>query len=234
MRKKVSFILKICIVIFSFLGIILAMLFAKRDGYSHWSKRLLYFTQLSNLWIGLASLTVALYTILQKQGKHFEGLYLTRFIFTVSITITGVVYCTLLAPFAEDDFPAWTFGNIVTHVVVPILAITDFIIDDRQFSLSKTKTLLSTVPPLAYFIIVSVLCVNNFDFGRGDPYPYFFLNFYSQAKIFGFVPGDFTSGNYPQLGAFYWIVLFLLMVLGFAYLLRYIHLKLHKPKSQVG
>ena len=225
MRKKISLILKILICSFAFLGIALAMVFAQQDGYSHWSKRLLYFTQQSNLWIGAICLIIATLQLTKSEKGASSVLYLIRFIFTVSITVTGVVYCTLLAPFADENFNAWSFGNVITHVIVPALSIADFIIDDAQYNCSKKQVFLTTVPPLAYFIFATVLCVNMVDFGRGDPYPYFFLNYYSEAGLFGFVHGDL-----PQLGSVYWIILFLGMVLGLGYLYRRIHVKAHNAK----
>ena len=44
---------------FALFGVLLACIYAKRDGYSAWPRRMLYFTQQSNLWIAAASFAFA-------------------------------------------------------------------------------------------------------------------------------------------------------------------------------
>ena len=66
-----------------------------------------------------------------------------------------------------------------------------------------------------YFLFTGVLEFFGVDFGRGVAYPYFFFNFRSPVGLFGVSP----TGPYPfYLGAFYWLILFMLIVLGFGFL----------------
>ena len=213
MRKKISFGLKITTATASLVGVLLSFFAAQNDGYSHWSKRLLYFTGLSNLWL---SLTLIVLLLLFPFGRRADTVwgkraYLLKYIFTVSITVTGFVYCAFLAPFADKSYHSWSFPNLLTHVFTPILGIADFFVDDTPIPLKKRHILYSTIPPLGYFVFASTLHLWNVDFGRGDTFPYFFLNLRSPAGVFGF------SDQPPYImGAFYWILLFLAMVLSFA------------------
>ena len=216
-KRKVSFALNVAIALFSFLGVLLACIFARRDGYSSWDKRLLYFTQQSNIWIGVTGLLVALSSFAKLRGKPvpFENaLGLAKYVFTVAITITGLIFCALLAPFAE--YNVWSFSSVLTHVAVPVLSIVDFCCfykSGRETELERKHVFLPLLPPLFYFVFAGALCLAKVDFGRGDAFPYFFMDFYSEAGFFGFI-----NSSPPQLGTAYWLVFMLLLVLGFSYL----------------
>lgn len=215
MRKKISFGLKILTVATSLSGVVLSFFAAQNDGYSHWSKRLLYFTGLSNLWLGITLLAIVLCFPFGRRadGPWGKRLYLLKYIFTVSITVTGFVYCAILAPFVDKSYHPWSFPNLLTHAFTPVLGIVDFFVDETPIGLKKRHVFYTTIPPLAYFVFASVLHLLNVDFGRGETFPYFFLNLRSPAGIFGF------SDQPPFImGTFYWTLLFLAMVLSFAWL----------------
>ncbi len=208
-RAKLTYINKFIIVIATLLGVILSFVFAKQDGYKGWQYRLLYFTLQSNLWIGVAHFLYLLSPLL-KNGEDFKkSLRVCNYIFTVSITVTGVVFCALLAPFSyKEGYNAWSVWSILLHVVVPVLAIIDFFIQPKSKKLTGKHLFYSILPPLIYFAITSVFCLAGVDFGRGHAYPYFFMNYYSPVGVFGF-------GGQPPfvVGVFYWVILFLAFVL---------------------
>lgn len=220
--KLVSVGINFLIFASSFVGILLACIFAKRDGYTHWGTRFLYFTQQSNIWIGVTSLALAIVKL--KGGasqKTKKVLGILKYIFTVSITVTGIIFCTLLAPFA--DFNIWSFSSILTHIVVPALSIVDFFTDKQLIKLEKRNVHLSILPPAAYFVVASILCLLKVDFGRGDPFPYFFMDFYSEVGLFGFI-----AKWPPQIGAFYWFVFLSAFVYGLGFLYYKLHLLIFK------
>lgn len=229
-KKIISIILKFLIGISSITGILISFFNAKYDGYSHWSKRLLFFTGQSNLWIGILSFILAILIII-KLTTHKDcvkdWLYTLKYVFTVSITLTGFIYCCLLGPFANSSYHAWSLSSWLTHVVVPILSIADFFIDDYKYVFKKRHIWYSIIPPALYLAFCAVLGLFQVDFGRGETYPYFFLNFKSPAGIFGF------SNQKPfVIGSFYWIILFLLMTLSFAFLLIFIHPESIRKRKQ--
>lgn len=221
-KKYLPIVINILIFVFSVTGFFLSCYFAQRDGYSHWLTRPLYFTQQSNLWIGITSLIFAIMLI--KKNTSIESLKrisVFKYIFTVSITITGIVFCTLLAPFANFDI--WTFASVLTHIVVPVLSIFDFFANRNILKVERKHIWLTIIPVLIYFIFASILCILKVDFGRGDPYPYFFMDFYSEVGLFGF-----SSGNPPQMGSFYWFTFFFLFIL----LLSFLYYKIHSFVSK--
>lgn len=204
-RRGVCFVLQFLTCLSAFGGVFLSLLFATRDGYSHWSKRLLYFTAQSNLWIGI----VFLFLLAYRKKPRPSWLALLKFVFTVSITVTGLVFCFLLAPFSDDNYTPWTFCNLLTHVFTPLFAAVDFFLENQPVSPPKNAVFASLLPPFCYCAVSVTLQIFEVDFGRGVPYPYFFLNYRSPARLFGF------SRERPFfLGSFYWLALFFLLVLG--------------------
>ena len=202
MRRKISYGLKWATVVTALGGVLLGFFTARADGYSHWSKRALYFTTQSNIWIGLVMLFLALQPWLPSGERTKKRLYLCKYIFTASIVMTGAVFCFLLAPFAED-FPAWTPFSFSVHVFTPVLAVVDFFVDETPIAIERKNVWLTVLPPLCYCALASTLSFFEVDFGRGVPYPYFFLYFRSPSGAFGF------SSRAPFfVGSFYWMVLF--------------------------
>ncbi len=210
MRKSITLINKLCVVAFALGGVLLSMLTSSLDGYSHWTKRLLYFTCQSNLWIGFTQLFL-IFSIIRGDEKKQGGLYFFRYVFTVSITITAIVFCGLLGPNADASYRPWSLSSIMTHALAPFFAIVDFFVDYREIRLSVKGIGLSILPPAIYTVIASILCVMGVDFGRGDAFPYFFMNYFSPAGIFGF------SNQMPFIiGSFYWIAMLVLLIISFA------------------
>lgn len=219
MRKRISFYLKWLITAVALVGVVLSFFNATADGYSHWSKRLLYFTSESNIWIALTCLAILLFPHIKSISNSIrvkKSLYVLKYIFTVSITLTGFIFCAVLAPGAENDnYNAWTAASIMTHVIVPGLSVVDFFLDDYNVLLTRKHMLYTAIPPFLYLIFASILGFMNVDFGRGDTFPYFFMNYKSPAGIFG------TSDVMPyRIGSFYWIVFMLLLILGISALYR--------------
>ena len=192
MRNKSSFFLKCVAISASIIGVFISLFTTQLDGYSHWGTRFLYFTNLSNLWIGFTLLAIVLLPFLKKidQEKWQNRLYLLKYIFTVSITITGLVFCFLLAPFADESYRPWSLTSILVHVISPLTSVADFFVDERKLEWKKRHLFYPLIPPLCYFIFALILGACNVDFGRGEPFPYFFLNFKGEAGLFGFVNGD--------------------------------------------
>ena len=226
MRKKISLWLKYATVISALGGVTFSLVRAKADGYSHWTKRLLYFTAQSNIWIGLSFLAVLLLPLIkaERREKWRKQAYLFKYTSTVAITITALVFCLLLAPFADPSYRVWALPNVFTHAITPALAIIDFFVDEYRISLKNGKWALAALPPLSYVASTAVLCVLHTDFGRGLEYPYFFMNFYSPAGIFGF------SNGFPFfMGSFYWLIIFA----GITLFLSWLYARLHGKRTPV-
>lgn len=214
MKRKLLFTLKLSVALLSVLGVALSMTFATREGYSHPAKRLLYFTGQSNVWIGISCLLILLLPHIKRLSESERvkrALYLLRYVFVISITLTSLIFCVVLAPNAhKDNYDAWTVSSVITHCIVPALAILDFIIDEYRIEIKRHYILYTAIPPLLYSVFAIILGLFNVDFGRGDTFPYFFLNLKSPAGFFG------TSNVMPyKIGSFYWMLFILLIVLSF-------------------
>lgn len=230
MHARRSRILKILIIVVALFGMTLAFLNAKGDGYSHWSARLLYFTNQSNIWIVVSSVGLLLleYRGADKSGRAYRIFYGLKFIFTVAISLTAFIFFVVLAPGAGEEYPAWTVSNIIVHAITPALAIADFFMEKDGVVFTKRAYFASVIPPIYYLVFCVVLYSLGVDFGRGDPFPYFFLNFGSPAGIFG------SSSEFPYIiGSFYWMVFILLLVLGIALIFFRLHpeTKRHRNKN---
>lgn len=227
--KNISLGLKLLIFLTASAGLFLNLLFARLDGYSSPSSRLLYFTNQSNIWVAAVALMMVIFEIKErKSGKKFNTgtVFGIKLAATVSITLTCVFYCAFLAPRAGADYRPWTAGSILVHAIVPGLAIIDFFLEPTAHRFKKRHNLLSLVPPFYYLVFSAVLYFIGVDFGRGDNFPYFFLNFGSPAGFFGF------SDIFPyKMGSFYWIVILTIAVYSTSVLYTFVYNKIHEKKE---
>lgn len=109
---------------------------------------------------------------------------------------------------------AWNKVNIFTHVIVPIAAIIDFFIVGLESNIKKSSVMYTIIPPILYLIFASIGYIYRWEFAHNTYYPYFFLNWDSEAGAFGF------TNNLPYMGTVWWILLLLIFILivGFLYL----------------
>ena len=201
-RRRVSYFLKCVTVVSAAVGVILSVMGSRRE--------FMYFTTQSNIAIGLICLIGGL--LMAVGRKPGNGWYTVKFMGTVSITLTGAMFCFVLAP--TMGWYAWNAQNILTHMIVPVAAIADFFVTGVCSSLKRRVSLFGTLPPLAYAAYAGIGYAAGWEFSKGVRYPYFFLNWGSPAGAFGFMRG------LPFLGCAWWIIgLFLLVyLLGLVYL----------------
>ena len=99
------------------------------NSYAGPSKTLLYYTNQSNVLMGIICLFFALWQIFSKRSMP-RWAYVVKYAGTVAITITFLVFWLFLAPFMTADMPIYTLNSICLHLVAPLLAVTDFILFD--------------------------------------------------------------------------------------------------------
>ncbi len=208
-NKIVSLLMKAVVILSALIGTALSALAAGRSfmggGYVF-----MYFTIQSNLAIALACIVGAV--LLLRRGPVPHAWLVIKYVLTVAITLTGVVFCFVLAPTLGKA--AWNLQNILTHVVVPIVAVADYFVTAVYGRLRKRCVFFVTLPPLAYAIYAGIGYVRGWQFSPGTRYPYFFLNWGSPAGAFGF------SRELPFMGCVWWILalLLFLIVIGLLYL----------------
>ena len=218
------YLFKILIVASSLGGVLISFFTARADGYSHWYDRLLYFTGQSNIWIGVTTLLLLSVLIFakKKNDKLVGALYILKFVFSVSITITAIVFFCLLAPFADESYHIWSVSGFMTHLFSPLFSIIDLFCDDYNLNFTSKIVFASVIPPFIYVLVSAVLTYLNVDFGRGDNYPYIFMNFLSPAGLFGF------SKELPLFGSAYWILLLALITATVGLIYYRIKIKMQK------
>lgn len=219
--KYISCLLKTVVVIAATVGV-LKSAFSGNDTFMGGTHVFMFFTIQSNIAIALIC-AVGLVKLFGKKKTSY-GWYLLKFVGTVSITLTGMVFCFVLAPTLGKY--AWGLANVLTHVVVPLAAVIDFFVTGVYGNLKKSDVWYVTLPPLAYALYAGIGYIAGWEFLEGINYPYFFLNWGSPAGAFGFTRG------LPFMGVVWWILalLLFLILVGYLYLIILDRLKQNNAK----
>lgn len=208
-QKRISLVLKCVVILSAIVGIVFSYL-AGRDTFMGGSHIFMFFTIQSNIAIAVIC-GIGAYLLL-KEKKISKVWYIIKFVGTVSITLTGVVFGFVLAPTLGAD--AWNIQNTLTHLIVPVAAVMDFFVTSSVLRIEKRNVFFVVIPPLLYAIYAGIGYVNEWEFIDGVNYPYFFLNWGSAAGAFGF------TDELPFLGSAWWILILLifLIAVGYGYL----------------
>ena len=212
--KIISLIFKLIVIIASTFGVALSILMSSGSLVGGASV-LMYFTIQSNIWINIVMIAgfILLCMELYKNQSIIPNWFrVTKLVFTVSITITGFVFCVMLAPFLPS---AWVPANILTHAVVPLFSILDFFLFDWEGDYTFQNSLYATLPPNFYFLFTVIAYINDWKYSSGKNYPYNFMNYGGSAGLFGFST-DLSDSLF--LGSFYWILFMIAFVIGLSFL----------------
>lgn len=206
-QKMCSVLLKSVVIVSAVVGTFLSA-YAGRNSFMGGQVVFMYFTIQSNIAVALIS-AIGCY-FLMKDSRLSRAWYLIKFVGTVSITLTGMVFCFVLAPTLGEY--AWNIQNILTHVIVPLAAIADFFVTATGADYKKKDVFWVILPPIAYAIYAGIGYVRGWQFAEGINYPYFFLNWGSPAGAFGF------TDELPYMGCVWWIALLLVFLIAVGYL----------------
>lgn len=221
-RKCLTICLKLIVFISALIGVVISAS-ASSKTFMGGHTVFMYFTIQSNILIALVCLIGLVLLLINKKVNDIW--FLIKFISTISITLTGLVFCFVLAPTMNKG--AWSLSNILTHVVVPITAVVDFFVVGIYTNYKKTDVFFVIIPPLLYAIYAGIGYAANWKFSTNTNYPYFFLNWGSKAGAFGF------SNELPFMGVVWWILLLLLLLIGLGCLyLKVINLLKNKFENQ--
>lgn len=215
--EKISAVRKNCSLVFKCIAFVSAILgtflsaYAGRNSFMGGKTVYMFFTIQSN--IALAIICAIGFVLLLRNKPVSDLWYLVKFIGTVSITLTGMVFCFVLAPTMSGS--AWNIQNILTHVVVPVVCVIDFFVTGINSQIKKRSIVYVIIPPIIYAIYAGIGYALNWQFAEGYNYPYFFLNWGSPAGAFGF------TAEPPFMGCMWWIfaLLIFLIIVGWVYLL---------------
>ena len=209
-QKRATYILKLIVFVSAIIGTFLSA-YAGRNSFMGGSRVFMYFTIQSNIAMAIIS-CLGLYFLSKEKRIGFLW-QIIKFVGTVSITLTGVVFCFVLAPTMKNN--AWSIQNILTHVVVPVVSIIDFFVVANLIELKNRDVFFVIIPPIIYAIYAGIGYVQGWEFAEGINYPYFFLNWGSEAGAFGF------TSDLPFMGTVWWILalLIFLIIVGLVYLI---------------
>ena len=110
-----------------------------------------YFTVLSNLLLGAASLVYAVYMVRYLRGGHLvpQWAHRLKFAATVAVTVTLMTVLLFLGP--TMGYAAMFAGvNLWLHLVLPVLGIAEFVFFDIQRDLSFKESLFGVAPVVLY------------------------------------------------------------------------------------
>ena len=156
MKKWLSILFKTIVFLASSIGLILVICNIEVT-YVGGLNGMLYFTNQSNLWIGLVcfvGIIIMIMEIIKQKSYVKPWMKIVKLIFTVAITLTGVVYCFVLVPTMTED--PWCLTSVLTHVVVPVFAILDFLVYDVDFSYKYKQSFWVLIPPVYYLIFAGI------------------------------------------------------------------------------
>lgn len=204
MNKKenlISAISKLLLVVGVIIGVWASLL---QEGFFN-PKHFLYYTIQSNIEIAIICLVSLLFIFSKKEIPSI--VYTLKFIFTVAITLTGLVFNFILYPasiFSTHPLNPLSTANFFTHIFVPILSLVDFFAFDYKLKITKKTFLLGLITPLIYFIFVMFCTKVGIRFNGNLFVPYFFLDYKANSW--------FQIGN-GKIGVFYWVIIQVLIVL---------------------
>jgi len=134
----------------------------------------MYFT----IWTNVAAVGLFAAALMSGRRSQQPGSVLSRlFLYlTISLVLVCVAYWALLAPTSTSSL--WTFSNLTTHLVTPLLLIVYYFKYFRPGAIRHKDVYLSALFPLAYLGAVFIGYLAGYTYGsRQDLFPYFFLDY---------------------------------------------------------
>ena len=140
-----------------------------------------YFTTLSNLFQGFASLLYAAFVaaaLIRRRGAIPHAVALIKYMSTVCVTLTFLTALLYLTPASRDFSGTMLHGtNKFFHLLVPLIAAADIMLFDREGPLSLPDSAIAVAPVLLYGVCYWVnIAVNGVGYGSRSNDWYGFLN----------------------------------------------------------
>ena len=195
-NKKVIVMYRLFFVLTCLSGIILGLLDKSSDSFMGNGTALNFYTLQSNIWVLVLEaylLFKAFFDVLWENKSHedkksnFEANLalesaspwndaVLKYVFTVSIILTYLVYWFMIAPFLKVGY-VFKPVNFLLHGTTPIMMFLDFVLLDRDKKVPKRALILAPIPALYYFIFALVRAeVSSITLTLGSRYPYWFMD----------------------------------------------------------
>lgn len=170
MKKKISLIYKILIVIMCGIGLYLNF------DITSFKDNIIYFTIQSNLLCFIFYFVIVVLELTKKLKKN-NFYYISKGMVTMAITITMAVYQLLIStnggiPGYENHMLACNFA----HLIVPLMIIFDYIVFGEKGNLKKEYPFIWSLVLVAYIIFDIIYVALGGTFLNGSKYPYFYMD----------------------------------------------------------
>lgn len=175
-----------------------------------------YYTTISNILM-IVTLIIALYFRFSSLKKDTDvtpnGFYIFKYMMTVAISLTFLIYMCILAPTTKGGFLYAYFSNFAgsfgVHFVGPLLAIVDHLLYDYNLKSKNSYCIYAVLPPIAYVIGIVILAETGMRW-KGMHAPYNFLNYGAETGWFGW---DLSKLGGTSLGIGVAYLIFVLIII---------------------
>jgi len=147
-KKSILIGLRLLLGSLTLVAIVLQAAHTHRAGAFNPANYLSYFTNLSNIFAAVVLIMSALY--LMKSRKPSRRDDIIRGAATLYMAVTGAVYVTLLSGEELGLLMPWV--NVLTHMVMPVFVIADWLYQPPQTKLRFKHIWLWFIFPLAYVV----------------------------------------------------------------------------------
>lgn len=185
---KISIVYRLFFILIGFSGIYLGLSEENEDAFMGHGTAINFYTLQSNIWVLVLEVYLLFHTILKhrkghetEQERELENqsawnLGVFKYVFTVSITLTFLVYWFMLAPYigAQDLLKP---SNILLHGISPVMMLLDFLFFDSEYVFSKRAEVLTLIPAIYYLIFILLRAeISPISLAFGSRYPYWFMD----------------------------------------------------------
>lgn len=112
-----------------------------------------FYTLQSNIWTFFMG--IYLFVIAAWGKKRNKNMITLKYVITVSITITFIVYWFMLAPYLSRK-EICSGANLCVHLLTPLLMIGDYLLFDLEEKISVKAIPLVIILPLYYLIFALI------------------------------------------------------------------------------
>lgn len=136
-----------------------------------------FYTSLSNMLCS-GFVLLAFINILRTTDTDHGFAPLCKYLFTVMILVTAIVYNLLLNPYRSVIAYFAAVKSCLHHLILPLLFFVDWLVFYPRRKLSPLQPLLTLLIPLLYvvYILLRAAVVKTNGISVSVLYPYFFLN----------------------------------------------------------